>query len=132
MSSDNTGRKQQIGKPFAPGESGNPKAAPRAHATSSARISFRRLYADWQTHGKAVIETVRQGRPHEYLKLIASIVPKQVEIQGSAFDGVEDGELAALVGWARTQLAITLMQSLEGENADQEAGEPEAELATTH
>jgi hypothetical protein len=39
------------------------------------------LALDFDTHGKDVIETVRVEKPHEYLKIVASLVPKQVEIE---------------------------------------------------
>ena len=35
---------------------------------------------DFDTHGKKV----REDRPHEYLKIVASLVPKQMEIENSA------------------------------------------------
>jgi hypothetical protein len=35
------------------------------------------MYEDFTIHGKAAIETVRQKRPHDYLRLIASMLTKE-------------------------------------------------------
>jgi hypothetical protein len=39
------------------------------------------LYEDFQKHGVAVIEAVRTERPADYLKLVASLVPRQIDLQ---------------------------------------------------
>ena len=46
----------------------------------------------------------RQDQPDQYLKIVASLLPKQVEVKDGAFDGVSDEELAALVTAARLVL----------------------------
>jgi hypothetical protein len=56
---------------------------PKVHGTKSAR-SFLRRWPYFDAHGKEVIETVRAERPHEYLKIVASLVPKQMEIESTA------------------------------------------------
>lgn len=37
------------------------------------------MYADFQKHGVSAIETVRTGKPDQYLKVVASILPKEIE-----------------------------------------------------
>lgn len=63
-----------------------------------------KLQADFAEHGKKAIETVRQERPADYLKVVASLLPKQIEVKEGAFDGVSDEQLAALVLAARSAL----------------------------
>jgi hypothetical protein len=48
---------------------------------------------------------VRTERPHEYLKLVASLLPKQIELKADPFEGVSDEELRALLDYARAQIA---------------------------
>ena len=36
-------------------------------------------YADWCEHGAAAIQTVRQTRPDVYVKVVASLLPRQVQ-----------------------------------------------------
>jgi hypothetical protein len=38
------------------------------------------ISADFEQHGPAVIEKVREERPHDCLKVAAALVPKQLEI----------------------------------------------------
>jgi hypothetical protein len=64
------------------------------------------LYADWVENGVAVIQKVRETCPEVYLKVIASILPKQLEIERDPFDGVTDDQLAALIAAARDALGI--------------------------
>ena len=55
------------------------------------------LYADWQKHGPVTITKVRETRPADYLKLIASILPKDVNMNVSPFEHMTDAELEALI-----------------------------------
>lgn len=64
------------------------------------------LHDDFQLHGVAAIEKVRDERPQDYLKVIASLLPKQVEIKETAFDGISEEELAALIVAARSALGV--------------------------
>jgi hypothetical protein len=48
------------------------------------------MLSDFQVHGEEVIKTVRADRPHEYLKLVASLAPKQSEIQTTPLEDMLD------------------------------------------
>lgn len=91
---------------FRPGQSGNPAGRAKGSRNKLGEAFILALHDDFQAHGVAAIETVRKDRPHEYLKVVASILPKQVEIKEGAFDGVSDEELAALVAAARSALGV--------------------------
>jgi hypothetical protein len=39
------------------------------------------LANDFEAHGKGVVEKVRKERPQDYLKIVASIIPKQMELE---------------------------------------------------
>jgi hypothetical protein len=64
------------------------------------------LYAAWSEHGAAVIKKVREEEPAAYLKVVASILPKQLEIRDDTFDGLSDDELAAIVAYIRDALGM--------------------------
>ncbi|MFN3169283.1 MAG: hypothetical protein ACE37E_01165 [Hyphomicrobiales bacterium] len=51
------------------------------------------LYADWEEHGAATIETVRTEKPDQYLKVVASILPKDLNVNVNHFDDMADDEL---------------------------------------
>jgi hypothetical protein len=76
---DNTAQKQQIGRPFEPGESGNPAGRPKGSRNKLSEEFLRALADDFETNGAAVIEQVRTERPHDYLKVCASVLPKRLE-----------------------------------------------------
>jgi hypothetical protein len=64
------------------------------------------LYADWCEHGVTAIEKVRQERPVDYLKIIASIIPKEVHVgERSSFEDVGDEELSAMIDMLRNSIA---------------------------
>ncbi len=41
------------------------------------------IYADWQKHGIETISRVREERPQDYLKVVASILPKDINLSGA-------------------------------------------------
>jgi hypothetical protein len=55
------------------------------------------LYADWQKHGPVTITKVRKTRPSDYLRLIASILPKDVNVNVTAAESMSDDELSATI-----------------------------------
>lgn len=88
------------------------------------------LEADFTEHGTKVIEAVRVERPHEYLKVVASLLPRQVEIKEGAFDGVADEQLAALIVAARSALGIA--EGGGAGSADEGGQKPASELQAIH
>jgi len=58
---------------------------------------FEHLYADFQQNGPAVIAEVRKNRPTEYLRVVASCVPKELTVTSevSNFAHLSDAELDA-------------------------------------
>jgi hypothetical protein len=64
------------------------------------------LHDDFVKHGVQVIEEVREKRPEIYLKVIASILPRDVHIRSeSLFEGIPDGQLDQSLVEVRRQLA---------------------------
>jgi len=52
------------------------------------------LRASWVKHGREAIESVVRNRPHDYLKVIASLLPKElsaeIDVSVSLFRQVDD------------------------------------------
>lgn len=53
------------------------------------------VQADFVEHGAAVIEKVRLEKPDQYLKVIASILPKELTVNTNAIGDMSDDELEA-------------------------------------
>ena len=79
MTADNTAPKQQIGRPFEAGASGNPAGRPKGSRNKLSEAFLKALADNFDANGPGVIERVRKERPHDYLKVCASVMPKRVE-----------------------------------------------------
>lgn len=51
------------------------------------------LYADWQQHGVATLAKVRDEKPDQYLKVVASILPKDLNVNINQMDDLTDEQL---------------------------------------
>lgn len=63
-------------RPFLPGHSGNPAGRPRGSRNRLAEAFVSELCADFEQHGRSVIEDVRRTDPVAYLAICAKLVPK--------------------------------------------------------
>lgn len=64
---------------------------------------LQKLYADFKQHGEEVIASVRDDKPDVYLKVVASILPREIELGEETQDvlatllGRVDGRTRAIV-----------------------------------
>lgn len=61
------------------------------------------LCKDFEEHGATTVETVRTKDPATYLRVIAAIVPKEMNIK-APLDDVSDELLEALIAMARERV----------------------------
>lgn len=88
---------------FLSGNTASP-GRPRGSRVKLSEAFLVALCGDFLRHGADTIERVRIDKPDAYLKVIASILPKQIEVTADPFDGMSDDELEALVAAAATAL----------------------------
>jgi hypothetical protein len=81
---------------FIAGNGGN-GGRPKGSRNKLGEDFLKALSEDFGDHGVAAIQTVREERPHEYLKVVASLLPKHVEIKDATLEELGRGELASLV-----------------------------------
>ncbi|ASK88471.1 hypothetical protein [Sphingorhabdus sp. SMR4y] len=75
---------------FKPGNPGRPKGA--RNKLGEAFIAA--LHDDFTEHGVAVIQTVRADKPDQYLKVIASLLPKEMNLNVTdTYSEMSDDEL---------------------------------------
>jgi hypothetical protein len=79
---DTRAPKQQIGVPFKPGQSGNPKGRPVGAKQKIGEAFVDALHEDFIEHGAKAIVACREAKPEVYLQVIAKIVPKELNIKG--------------------------------------------------
>src|SRR5580692_6899256 len=91
---------------FKPGQVANPAGRPKGSRNRLGEQFIQALQADFEKHGVSTIQKVRTDRPHEYLKIVASLLPKQIEIKEGAFDDLSDEQLTVLVMAARSTLNL--------------------------
>jgi hypothetical protein len=88
----NDGRDKATGK-FGPGNSGRPKGS-----RNKLQAKFLdSLAADFEIEGEAVIRFVRADKPVDYLKIIASVLPKELLMPDSPLNEVSDDDLAEAI-----------------------------------
>lgn len=84
------------GKPIPPVEhqfkAGNP-GRPKGARNKLGEQFIEALQADFQEFGKDAVVKVRTEKPDQYLKVIASLMPKDLNINVNQYDGMTDDEL---------------------------------------
>jgi hypothetical protein len=107
---------------------------PQRRGELGAPSGFNAFAQDFEQHGAEVIEQVRKERPQDYLKVAASLLPKQIETEtrrtrplaelsdaellGLVAEGIEDNVEAVLILRGHAPLTIAERQQLQ--NWDQE------------
>jgi len=71
-------QKRVIGRPFLPGQSGNPAGKPKGARTKLGEAFIDALLADWKENGIKAIIDMRDEKPADYVKIIASLMPKEI------------------------------------------------------
>jgi Family of unknown function (DUF5681) len=112
---DKTGKKQDTR--FKPGQSGNPSGRPKGSRNKFTEAFFQLLSADYDEHGRNVLEQVRQKHPLQYLRLIVSVLPKRRETKAATppADRLTNDELKQFVRETKRLLAKAETDTDEGE-----------------
>ena len=78
---------------FKPGQSGNPAGRPKGSRGKLGEVFIQAMYDDFTQHGPDVIEKVRVEKPDQYLRVVASILPQQLNVKVQPFEEMTDDQL---------------------------------------
>lgn len=78
---------------YKPGQSGNPAGRPKGSRNKLGEAFLSDMQADWVKHGSKAIEKVREEKPDAYLKVVASILPRDLNVNVNKFDDMTDDQL---------------------------------------
>ncbi|MBR0945909.1 MULTISPECIES: DUF5681 domain-containing protein [Bradyrhizobium] len=94
--------KQLAKTAWKPGQSGNPLGRPQGARSKFSEAACADALADWTTHGKTTLERVRATDPSTYLRVLFSIIPKDIAVsienRTGPMDSAEMQMMRRLVG----------------------------------
>jgi hypothetical protein len=79
-----------IGVPFKPGVSGNPAGRPRGSRNKLTDAFVQDVAAAWEQFGVEALERVARDEPATLLKVVASLMPKSLDVSVSGSVDVGD------------------------------------------
>lgn len=94
---------------------GNKQGRPKGSRNKLGEDFLAALQEDFSANGVAAITKVRQARPHEYLKIIAGILPKELNVNTSRVEEMSDDDLAN--GIAALQSIVAAQAIREGSDS---------------
>src|ERR1700723_3505438 len=103
-------------RPWKPGQSGNPAGRPKGSRIKLEERFLADLVKDWNEHGAATLAAAREKDPVGYVKVAASLMPKQIQ-DDSGLEEFNRDEL---------RLAIDALRSFVSLRT---AGEPGSEVS---
>jgi hypothetical protein len=77
-------KQRVIGTPFPKGTSGNPSGRPRGSRNRLADAFITDVRDVWEVHGRDALERVARDEPATLLKVVASLMPRDVDINLTA------------------------------------------------
>jgi hypothetical protein len=85
--------------PWKPGQSGNPKGRPKGSRNKFSEDFLRDFHEAWLTLGRAALETMAMLYPVEFVRLAASLMPREPEatIAPVVMERMSDAQLDAMI-----------------------------------
>ena len=66
-----------------PGQSGNPMGRPKGAKNKISEKFLENLYENWEKHGVDALEKAAESDPMPYVKMVASLVPRELKQETS-------------------------------------------------
>jgi len=87
-------------------EKGHARTGGRAKGVKN-RLSHAFLTAlveDFEAHGEEAIRICRVERPNEYVKIVAGLMPRELDITNNTLTDIDDTQLVEFIEYIRLQL----------------------------
>lgn len=84
-----------------PGEVRNPAGRPKGARSKLGEAFLKELVADFEQHGADAIIEVRENKPDQYLKVIASILPREIDVGENIASALKESRDAATQAFFR-------------------------------
>jgi hypothetical protein len=62
------------------------------------------LVEDFEQHGAEAIKICRVERPNEYVKIVAGLMPRELDITNNTLTDIDDSQLVEFIEYIRLQL----------------------------
>jgi hypothetical protein len=129
---DDTAPKQVVGRPFQPGQSGNPSGRPKGARSKLQEDFLRDVQVAWEANGPAAINGMIAQKPHEFVKMVAGLMPKEATLNINDHSEMTDDELAQRVRLLAAQLAPLLVDGIGDVEAGVDGADGPALTARVH
>ena len=103
---------------YQPGQSGNPKGRPKGSRNKLAETLWADLYQAWQASGIEAIERMIAEKPGDFVRVVATQMPKELKIDNSPLGDLTDDELEEAIAFIRASL--TNNKNPAGDGTDEE------------
>jgi hypothetical protein len=107
---DDAAGRSVIGRPFKPGQSGNPAGRKPGSRVKLEEIFVADLVDAWRTHGKAALDVVATKEPAKFCQIAATVLPKQTQqTRIHKLELMTDKELAELLQATDAQMEAAMI-----------------------
>jgi hypothetical protein len=100
-----------------PGESGNPDGRPKGSRNRLSELFWVDLHDAWVEKGKSAISRMIEDKPGDFVKVVASQMPKEFLVKGASLEDVSDEELGEIIAALRSFVGAERAAAARGGDA---------------